>query len=218
MGVRERLQAGVARQLGRPSGPVGRVIIARRLNKGNRATVTAAVDALALRPGEVAGDIGFGGGVGLGVLLDRLGMAGRVHGVDLSPDMVTRAARQYRRESRRLELHQGSITDLPLADASIDAAICMNIIYFVADPDRAFAELARVLRPAGRVVLGVFDPDAMAQDPFVRFGFRIRPIEELAAGMAAAGLPVAEHRQVGSPEPTWQPYHLLVARHRSTGH
>jgi ubiquinone/menaquinone biosynthesis C-methylase UbiE len=212
MGIRERLQAGLARQLGRPSGPVGRAVIARRLNKINRATVTAAVDVLDLRPGEAAADIGFGGGVGLGVLLDRLGLAGKVHGVDISPDMITRAARQFRRERRRLELHQGSITDLPLADASIDAAICINIIYFVADPDRAFAELARVLRPAGRIVLGVFDPVAMADLPFTRFGFRIRPVEELTAGLAAAGLPVADHRRLGPPDRT---YHLLVARRQN---
>lgn len=211
--MRERLQAGLARQLGLPSGPVGRLVIARRLNRGNRPVIAAAVDALELRPGEVAADIGFGGGLGLELLLDRLGMAGRVHGVDPAPAMVARATRKYRRERRRLTVHSGSVAELPLPDASIDAALCLNVVYFVSDVDEAFAELARVLRPQGRLVLGSHDPHAMAEIPFTRYGFRLRPIDELAGALAAAGLPVVEDRRVGSGE---RAYHLLLAR-RQTG-
>jgi arsenite methyltransferase len=209
MRLPDSLMRRLARQLGRPSGVVGRLAVARMLNRGNQATVTAAVDALELRRGEVAADIGFGGGLGLTLLLDRLGMAGRVHGVDLSPAMLRRAASRFRRERRRLTLHLGSVTELPLDDASIDAAICVNTVYFVADLEKAFAELARVLKPAGRLVLGAGDPDMMAAMPITRHGFRVRPIEELTAGLAEAGLPVTEHRRVGSGD---RAFHLLVAR------
>lgn len=123
MGLRDSFMAGLAGQLGRPSGPVGRFVIARILNRGNRVTITAAADALELRSGSAAADIGFGGGLGLGLLLDRVGPTGRVHGVDYSPAMVRRAAARHRRERHRLMLDRGSITALPLGDATIDGAI-----------------------------------------------------------------------------------------------
>ena len=61
------------------------------LNRANRAIVAAAVDALAPAQGQVVADIGFGGGLGLAMLLDRVGSTGGVHGVDISRVMLDRA-------------------------------------------------------------------------------------------------------------------------------
>lgn len=117
------------------------------LNRANRASVTAAVEALALAPGRVAADVGFGGGLSLDLLLDQVGPAGRVYGFDISRVMLDRARRQHRRAiaDGRLVLHEASMIDLPLADASVDAAMTVNTIYFL--PDETFAELARMLSP-----------------------------------------------------------------------
>lgn len=199
----------IARQLGRPSGLFGRLVVARKLNQGNRNNVTAAVDALEPVAGAAVADIGFGGGIGLGLLLAKVGETGRVHGVDISTAMLSAAGRRYRADSDRLRLHAGSITALPLPDASVDGAICVNIIYFVDDLDLAFAELARVLRPSGRLVLGIANPPTMAKVPFVAYGFRLRPVEGIIERLAKAGLPVVEHRRVGEGDSA---YHLLVAQ------
>lgn len=179
------------------------------LNRANRGTVTAAVDALAPAPGEVAADIGFGGGLGLALLLDRIGPGGVVHGLDISRAMVARAGRKHRRPvaEGRLVLHEASITDLPLADASVDAAMTVNTIYFV--PDEAFAELARVVSPTGRLVLGFGDPEAMAREPVTAHGFRLRPVAEVEAAVTAAGLTLRDHRRVGSGPDA---FHLLVVQ------
>jgi ubiquinone/menaquinone biosynthesis C-methylase UbiE len=179
------------------------------LNRANRATVTAAVEALALAPGQVAADIGFGGGLSLALLLDRVGPAGRVHGLEISRVMLDRARRRHRRPvaDRRLILREASMTDLPLADASVDAAMTVNTIYFV--PDEAFGELARVLSPAGRLVLGFADPTAMAREPVTAHGFRIRPVAEVEAALTAAGLTLLDHRRVGSGPDA---FHLLIAQ------
>ncbi|MEC3979223.1 SAM-dependent methyltransferase, partial [Amycolatopsis sp. H20-H5] len=64
MGLRSTMSAGLAKQLGHPTGVRGRAVGAL-LNRANRRAVTAAVDALELRGGETAADIGFGGGFGL---------------------------------------------------------------------------------------------------------------------------------------------------------
>jgi arsenite methyltransferase len=179
------------------------------LNRGNRAAVTAAVEALAVEPGQVAADIGFGGGLSLALLLDRVGPTGRVHGLDISRTMLDRARRKHRGPvaDGRLILHAASMTDLPLADASVDAAMTVNTVYFVRDD--AFPELARMLSPAGRLVLGFGDPMAMAREPVTAHGFRIRPLAEVQAALTGAGLALTDHRRVGSGPDA---FHLLVAQ------
>ncbi len=199
----------VAGQLGHPSGPLGKVV-ALMLNRGNRATVAAAVEAAEVTAGDVAADIGFGGGVGLPLLLERAGTDGVVYGVEISTDMLTRAKSRHTAEigSGRLRLLAGSLDDLPFDADSLDAAITVNTLYFVEDLDRACAELARVLRPRGRLVVGVGDPDAMAKMPFTPYGFRLRPVADLEAALVRAGFDVRETPLAGAPVP----FHLLTAR------
>jgi arsenite methyltransferase len=213
MGLRSRMLAGFASQLGKPTGLRGR-LVAIMLNRGNRGTIAAAIDALELQPGAVAADLGFGGGVGLALLLERVGPQGHVHGVDLSPTMAERASRRFKADvaSGRLHLHTGSITHLPLGDGSIKGAITINTIYFIPELDRAFFELARVMTRSGRVVVGIGDPAMMARLPTTPFGFTIRPPDEVAVAAKSAGLALQDHKRVGQGEDA---AHLLVFAHAS---
>src|SRR5882762_10881626 len=68
--LRDRLLSTVAGQLGRPHGLLS-PLVARLLNRGNERAIAAAVESAEIRRGSVAADIGFGGGVGLQLLLDR---------------------------------------------------------------------------------------------------------------------------------------------------
>lgn len=88
-----------------------------------------------------------------------------------------------------------------------------NTRYFVEDLAAAFAELARVLRPSGRAVVGVGDPAAMASLPVTEHGFRLRPVPGLVAGLGGAGPDVVRHERVGDKADA---FHLLVARHAGT--
>jgi len=202
----------VARQLGHPTGLLG-VVIARMLNKGNAPTITAAVAALELAGTETAADIGFGGGLGLDLLLAST--AGHVHGVEPSPDMIQRARRSHPREvaAGRLHLHAGTMDALPLAAASLDGWISLNTVYFVADLAPAFADLRRVLRPSGRGVLGVADPGWLGRQPFARHGFLVRPVDEITGALADAGFHV-ERRTTPASRSTGggAPYNLLICR------
>ena len=94
----------------------------------NRSGVTAAVKALPLTAGDTAADLGFGGGVGLGLLLRHVGTSGHVDGVDLSATMLSHAARRFRGDiaTGRLRLHAASMTELPLTTGSVDGAITLN--------------------------------------------------------------------------------------------
>ena len=138
--------AGFAAQLGKPSGLRG-LVVGTMLNRTNRGMISVAVDALELKSGATAADLGFGGGLGLAMLVERVGTQGHVLGVDFSPTMVRRASGHFDREiaAGRMQLHLGSITQLPLEDGSIDGAMTINTIYFIAELDRVFSELARVI-------------------------------------------------------------------------
>lgn len=209
MGVRDRLMAGMAGQLRQPHGIRGR-FVGRRLNRWNRDTVLSAVAATGLKAGESGADLGSGGGVGLRALLDRVGPEGHVHGVEVSHTMLAMGRGRYGQEIAQgsLTLQEGDLADLPLPDGSLDALISVNTVYFVADLERAFAEIARVLRPSGRAVIGVGDPTAMASMPVTAHGFTIRPIDDLVGQLRRAGFRDPQDQRVGTDE---RAFHLLVA-------
>ena len=208
MAIRERLVAGMSRQLGRPAGLFGR-IVGRLLNRGNRPVIRKAVEATEVTNGSTVADIGFGGGAGLALLLERVGPTGIVHGIEISQTMLAETRRRYRNEiaNHRLELHDATMQSLPLPDGSIDAVVSTNTIYFVEELGPSVSELARVVRPGGRVVLGVGDPAAMAKMPFTKHGFVLRPISEVVESLRLAGLELVEDRRVGEGS---EAFHVLV--------
>jgi arsenite methyltransferase len=207
---RRWLMSALAGQLARPHGLLGRGV-AIMLNRGNRRSVEAAVEASEVTAGANAADVGFGGGIGLGLLLERVGATGVVHGVEVADDMLERARSRYARDVRagRLRLARGSLTALPLDDDSLDAAITINTVYFVPDLDTACAELARVLLRGGRAVVGIGDADAMARLPFVSYGFTLRPVADVTAALQNAGFGPVDQRRL---DDVAIPHHLLVPR------
>jgi arsenite methyltransferase len=202
--LRQKLLSTVAGQLGRPHGLLG-PLVARALNRGNARAIAAAVDAADVPRGGVAADIGFGGGLGLQLLLDRVGADGVVHGIEVADDMLNRARSRFSHDvgASRLKLAHGSLTALPLDDASVDAVITLNTVYFISELEAACAELARVLRPGGRAVVGIGDPEVMARAPFTPYGFTLRPVVEIVAALEQSGLTVEHHRLDDKPIPRY---------------
>jgi ubiquinone/menaquinone biosynthesis C-methylase UbiE len=93
-------------------------------------------------------------GTGPGVLLAEIARARpdvRVTGVDLSADMVTAAARNVARFGDRAAVRVGDVADLPFPDAAFDVVVTSFSMHHWADLPAAVPELARVLRPGGRV-------------------------------------------------------------------
>lgn len=128
----------------------------------------------------------------------------------MSATMLAAARRRFRTEiaQGRLGLYEAPIERLPLPTGSLDGAMTINTIYFLSDLVAALTECARVLAPGGRLVVGLGDPEAMARLPFTAHGFRIRPLAEVTAALAAAGLALVDHRRVGGGALS---YHLLLA-------
>lgn len=107
-----------------------------------------------LREGETVLDLGSGAGIDCLIAADRVGPAGKVIGVDMTPEMVERAAANAARgDYRNVEFRLGEIEDLPVADGTVDAVISNCVINLVPDKGRAFEEVFRVLRPGGRLMI-----------------------------------------------------------------
>jgi SAM-dependent methyltransferase len=117
-----------------------------------------AVQAGAPRPGDLALDVGCGTGRALPALAAAVGPGGRVIGLDLTPAMLT-AARDAGREGCAVLL-VGDARRLPVADAAAGVVFAAGLVQHLPDPAAGLAELARVTRPGGRLV--IFHPSGRA--------------------------------------------------------
>ncbi|MGH3040798.1 MAG: methyltransferase domain-containing protein, partial [Gaiellaceae bacterium] len=113
-------------------------------------------NALAASAGERILDVGCGPGFYVAELLEEVGDAGSVVGVDASPQMLAVAAHRVERYSN-VAFHEADATSLPVEDGDFDAVLAVQVIEYVEDADRALAELHRALCPGGRAV--VWDVD-----------------------------------------------------------
>lgn len=110
----------------------------------------------ALAPGEVVLDLGSGAGFDVFIAAARVGAEGHVHGVDMTTEMLARARQNAEAFKRRTGLanvtfHQGQIEALPLPDASVDVVLSNCVVNLSPDQPRVWREVARVLKPGGRV-------------------------------------------------------------------
>jgi SAM-dependent methyltransferase len=111
-----------------------------------------------LRPGEVVLDLGSGGGFDVFIAGRSVGASGRAIGVDMTPEMLARARKNvdaYRERSGldNVEFRLGEIEHLPLADNSVDVVISNCVINLSPDKPQVWREIARVLKPGGRVAV-----------------------------------------------------------------
>lgn len=106
---------------------------------------------LDLKPDDRVLDVACGPGNTTRRLLTGLGPDGRVTGVDLAESMLRRARADTR--DPRVDYRQADATALPFADEMFDAVTCLGALYLMPDPMRAVDEIARVVRPGGRIVI-----------------------------------------------------------------
>lgn len=176
----------VARQLARPTGLGGR-IIGFLMNQGNARMNAFAVDQLDPGPDDCVLEIGFGGGLNLPRLI---GAARRVCGVDPSPDVVDWARKRYSDAVRAssAEFQVGAVEALPVASAAVDRVISVNTVYFWPSLGAGAREIARVLKPGGRVALGFLPGENMRRMNFPADIFTLRDPDDVLGALSGAGL------------------------------
>jgi arsenite methyltransferase len=114
-----------------------------------------------LHLGERVLDLGSGGGIDVLLSAKRVGPIGRAIGLDMTVEMLALAQRNIAEAgATNVELIRGHIEDIPLPAESIDVVISNCVINLAADKPAVFAEIARVLRPGGRIGI----TDIVAED------------------------------------------------------
>jgi ubiquinone/menaquinone biosynthesis C-methylase UbiE len=189
-----------ARHLGNPEGEVG-IAVAEVMNASNAKVHEAAFRRLAPRSGEQVLEIGFGNGKLLPGLL-ALAPGLLYIGLDISVTMVAEATRFNRGavEAGQVAFILGACEDMPFEDRGFDRAVTVNTIYFWPEPVRCLAELHRVLRPDGILLLAAMDRETAARYTFTQHGFRYHDGAEL----------VDLHRQAGFRAVSLEPYRETI--------
>jgi ubiquinone/menaquinone biosynthesis C-methylase UbiE len=200
----------IAEQARDAKGVLGRIIaslMAHETWTQNRRSISA----LGVQRDDHVLDIGCGPGRSLAALAN-LASGGRVVGADPSALMAELAVKRNRAlvRARRLEIVMAAAASLPFADAAFDKALCVHVLYFWVDLDRAFAEIARVLKPGGKLALFFrTSADVKAVRAFPAEVYRFRSSTDVIASLEKGGLAVEQ-----SDKPTTTPL-LLVAKKRA---
>jgi arsenite methyltransferase len=107
-----------------------------------------------LKKGETVLDLGSGGGFDCFLAANRVGKAGKVIGVDMTPEMLDKARENARKgKYENVEFRLGEIENLPVADSTVDVVISNCVINLSPDKKRVFNEAFRVLKPNGRLMV-----------------------------------------------------------------
>jgi len=176
------------------------------------------LDLAQLRAGEAVLDIGCGTGTLAIAARRRVGPAGRVHGIDASPEMIARAARKVARARADVTFEVAVVEAMPVPDASFDVVLSTLMLHHVPRLERPqlAREVRRVLRPGGRVLVVDFDASPERRKGILghlhlhRHG-HVR-LDEINALLADAGLDVVATGPVGT-----KSLHFALATTRPDG-
>ena len=142
-----------------------------------------------LRKGETVLDLGSGGGIDVLLSARCVGPEGKVYGLDMTDEMLTLAEENTRKaKATNVQFLKGLIEDIPLAADSVDVVISNCVVNLSPEKGRVLAEIARVLRPGGRIGIS----DVVAED-------RLSPADRAErgshVGCIAGALSVSEYQE-----------------------
>ena len=122
------------------------------------------LERIALAPGQAVLDVGCGPGTDVFDMVELVGPAGRLVGLDASEVMVAEARRRLNERDVPITFEVGDVESLPFPDESFDVCRAERLLEHLPDAERALTEMVRVTRPGGRIVVFDFDWDTLVID------------------------------------------------------
>ncbi len=192
IGPRHYVDIVLGRHYACPRGLIGRLVGERMVRQHGPETLWT-VSLLGIERGDWVLEIGFGAGRAVELVAGQT-VDGHVAGVDLSRTMVRAATRRNRRAvaAGRVAPRQGDVAALPYADGQFDKVLSIHALYFWPDPERALAEIYRVLRPGGRMAL-TLSPGKVGEAEDA--GYRATVNEQIIPAMEGIGFSTARVEQ-----------------------
>jgi len=162
--------------------------------------------------GETVLDVGCGTGTLAMVAKERIGTTGRVSGIDAAPRMIALARQKAARRGCTLDFQVGLIEQLAFPDQSFDVVLSTFMMHHLPDDlkRQGLAEVARVLKPEGRLLVTDFNRPQEHQSQTEQFGVGEMGVQDLPALMKEAGFSQTETGEIA--------FHIRSLGGRRAGH
>ncbi|WP_022666152.1 class I SAM-dependent methyltransferase [Desulfospira joergensenii] len=169
-----------SRQARKPSGLFGRLISSQIFEKGNAELNDLMFEALGRCDDERILEIGFGPGKLIQEIADRSDPA-MIEGIDFSKPMLDIAAKKNRIhiQNGKVRLHLGDFDTAPFDGKGFDKIFTVNTVYFWKNPESTVSRISGLLRPGGRIFIGLHEKKEMEKLPLDRDVFQYYSMEEL---------------------------------------
>lgn len=182
----------IASQLSHPQGEEG-IKVAGNMHVNNGGMIQRSIDLLQCRDHDTVLEIGPGNGGYVPYLLSRAAQL-RYYGIDISDTMIQEALQINAALVTAGIAHftLGNGQELPYEDQFFDKVFTVNTLYFWKDPQAQLQEIRRVLKPGGRLSIGIRSRAFMEQLPFTQYGFQLYDAAAARALLEKAKLRVCE--------------------------
>lgn len=191
----------VARHLRKPEGVIGKGV-ALNMNTGNELINITTIELLSVHSGDYVLEIGMANGLFVKNIVAHDATV-RYVGCDFSATMVAEAERLNRRfrNPEQVQFIRAAAHDLPFDDNTFDKTFNVNTLYFWEDPVRELAEIYRVLKPGGTLLVSIRPSSTMKEVPFTKFGdFQFYTKDDVLEVLKAAGFYVTSIIEKEEPE------------------
>lgn len=183
---------GIARQLSHPQGEDG-LKIAANMKVGNGGMIQRTIDLLACEDHNTVLEIGPADGGYVPYLLSRAPHL-KYYGIDISETMLAQARQQHAAliTQGMASFTLGNGRELPYDDDLFDKVYTVNTLYFWEDPLLMLAAIKRVLKPGGRLAIGIRSKNLMEKLPFTQYGFELYDTAKATTLLQKAGFTIQQ--------------------------
>ena len=212
----------IAKQLRKPEGDLGKVV-AGKMSTGNRLINEWTIEALELAPHDNILEIGMGNGVFVKKITCE-DVSIKYTGIDYSPLMIEMSTMQNQAliKNNRAHFVLADASSLPFVNHSFTKVFTVNTLYFWDQKEKILAEIQRVLKPEGVVIISIRPKEIMKDFPFVPYGFNLYSKEDLTTLLEENGFSVIEIIERSEPDQELNgkmvPTASLIVKARLIGH